>query len=63
MNNRNYVGSMNHGLSGERLKLNQHGSQEKLSNYSGNYGSPTMDTRGNSENYIYNGSQGYLDQI
>lgn len=38
------------GLSGERVRLNHHGSQEKLSanngsNYSGNYGSPHNDQR------------------
>ena len=34
------IGS-NHGVSGERIKLNQHISQDKLSNYSGvNYGPP-----------------------
>lgn len=34
-----------HGVSGERIKLNHHASQEKLSNYSGNYGSPSRDNR------------------
>lgn len=31
---------MAYGLNGEKIRLNHHGSQEKISNYSGNYGSP-----------------------
>ncbi len=45
------------------MKLNHQNSQEKLSNHSGNYGSPTMDTRGNSEGgYVYS-SGNYIDQV
>lgn len=44
-------------LSGERIRLNQHGSQEKLSNYSGNYGSP-----GNADRR-YDENQQYIDNI
>jgi hypothetical protein len=49
LNNKHYVGmGQNNGLSGERIRLNQHhNSQEKLSSYSGNYGSPLPDHRGN----------------
>ena len=36
---------MGPGLSGEKIRLNHHASQEKLSNYSGNYGSPHGDKR------------------
>jgi len=41
LNNKNMIGGQ--GVSGERIRLNHHGSQEKLSNYSGNYGSPSRD--------------------
>ena len=41
------------GVSGERIKLNHHGSQEKLSNYSGNYGSPSRDNRDHMNNQQY----------
>ena len=37
--------NMANGLSGERIRLNNHASHEKLSNYSGNYGSPGNDKR------------------
>lgn len=44
-------------MNGERIRLNHHGSQEKLSNYSGNYGSPSKETRDPNPN-----SQ-YIDQM
>jgi len=40
--NPNYLGP---GVEGERMKLNHHVSQEKVSNYSGNYGSPSVPHR------------------
>jgi hypothetical protein len=44
LNNKNIIPG-HQGVSGERIRLNHHGSQEKLSNYSGNYGSPSRDNR------------------
>lgn len=55
LNNKHIIGAQ--GVSGERIKLNQHASQEKLSNYSGNYGSPSRDNRDP------NNGQQYVDQM
>jgi len=44
LNNKQGIGA-NQGVSGERLRLNHHASHEKLSNYSGNVGSPSKDNR------------------
>ena len=45
LNNKPYMGVNQHGLSGERIKLNHHGSNEKLPVYQGVYQSPTADQR------------------
>ena len=36
---------MPHGLNGEKMRLNHNPSQDKISHYSGNYGSPNKDPR------------------
>jgi hypothetical protein len=41
----------NHGLSGEKIKLNHHGSNEKLPIYQGSYMSPNPDQR--DQQYMY----------
>jgi len=43
--NSKHPNQISHGglVAGERIKLNQHASQEKVSNYSGNYGSPNRE--------------------
>jgi len=57
--------NIGNGLSGERIRLNHHGSQEKLSNYSGNYGSPHHDSRQQAaqEGYAAAQNQQYIDQV
>jgi len=57
--------NIGNGLSGERIRLNHHGSQEKLSNYSGNYGSPHHESRhlAAQEGYAAAQNQQYIDQV
>lgn len=40
---------MNYGLSGERIRLNHQSSNERMSNYSGNLGSPDRGSVDNKE--------------
>jgi hypothetical protein len=43
LNNKQYMGVNQHGLSGEKIKLNHHGSNEKLPIYNGGYISPNAE--------------------